>query len=76
MLRIILKECHNNKTNSFLFFVDITKSFGVIPITYIWSRIEELEIPFKLRVVMIGCMMMLFPCLGTLRVGLKKLIVI
>jgi len=54
MLRIIAKECHNNKTNLLLFVSLALKSFDTVPRTSLFNILEELKVPFKLRVVAIG----------------------
>jgi hypothetical protein len=51
MLRIIVEECHNNKTNLLCCFIDFRKYFDTVPRTNLWNRLEELKVPFKLRVV-------------------------
>jgi hypothetical protein len=50
-LRIIVEECHNNKTNLLCCFIDFRKSFDTVPRTNLWNRLEELKVPSKLRAV-------------------------
>jgi hypothetical protein len=50
MLKIIVKECGNNKTNFLCCFVDF-KFFDIVPMTNLWNRLEEVKVPFKMRVV-------------------------
>jgi hypothetical protein len=52
-LRIIAKECHNNKTNLLCCFVDFRKYFDIVPRTNLWNRLEEIKVPFELRVVVV-----------------------
>ena len=52
ILRIILEECHNDKSNLFCFFVEFRKAFDTIPRNNLWNRLEELKVPFKLRVLL------------------------
>ena len=52
-LRIITEECHNNKSDLFCCFVDFIKAFGTVPRINLWNRLEELKVPFELRVVAI-----------------------
>lgn len=49
MLRIIVEECRNDKSNIFCFFVDFRKAFNIVPRNNLWNRLEELKVPFKLR---------------------------
>ena len=48
-LRIIVEECHNNKSGLFCCFVDFRKSFDTMPRNNLWNRLEELKAPFELR---------------------------
>jgi hypothetical protein len=52
-LRIIAEECHNNKTNLLCCFIDFRKYFDTVPRTNLWDRLEEIKVPFELRVVAI-----------------------
>ena len=52
-LRIIVVECRNDKSNLFCFFVDFRKDFDTVPSNNLWNRLEEVKVPFKLRVVAI-----------------------
>ena len=52
-LRIVAKECHNNKSHLFCFFMDFIKSFDIVPRNNLWNRLEDLKFPFDLRVVVI-----------------------
>jgi hypothetical protein len=51
VLRIIVEECHNNKTNLLCFFIDFKKDFDTMPRSNLWNMLEELKVPFELRVV-------------------------
>jgi hypothetical protein len=51
--RIIAEEFHNTKTNIFCCFVDFRKSFDTVPRKNLWDRLEEIKVPFELRVVAI-----------------------
>ena len=48
-LRIIVEECHNNKSDIFFCFLDFRKTFGKAPRNNLWNRLEELKVPFELR---------------------------
>ena len=48
-LRIIAKECRNNKYNLFCCFVYFRKYFDTVPRNNLWNRLEELKVPFELR---------------------------
>ena len=52
-LGIIIEECHNNKSDLFCCFVDFRKSFDTMPRNNPWNRLEELKVPFELRVAAI-----------------------
>ena len=52
-LRIIAGEFHNNKSGLFCCFVDFRKAFDTVPRNNLWYRLEELKVPFELRVVTI-----------------------
>ena len=49
VLRIIVEECRNDKSNLFCFFVDFRKAFNMVPRNNLWNRLEELNFPFELR---------------------------
>jgi hypothetical protein len=51
--RIIAEEFCNTKTNLFCCFVDFRKYFDTVPRKNLWDRLEEIKVPFKLRVVAI-----------------------
>ena len=44
---------HNDKSNLFCFFMDFRKAFDTVPRNNLWNRLEELKVPFELRVVAI-----------------------
>ena len=48
-LRIIVEECHNDKSNLFCCFVEFRKDFDTVPRNNLWIRLEELKVPFELR---------------------------
>ena len=52
-LRIIVEECRNNKSDLFCCFVDFIKTSDTMLINNLWNRLEELKVPFELRVVTI-----------------------
>ena len=52
-LRIIMEECRNDKSNLFCCFVDFRKDFDTVPRNNLWNRLEELKVPFELRVATI-----------------------
>ena len=52
-LRIIVEECHNDKSSLFCFFVDYRKDFDMLPRNILWNILEELKFPFELRVAAI-----------------------
>ena len=52
--RIIVEECRNDKSSIFCCFVDFIKGFKTIPRNNLWNRLEELKVPFGLRVVAIS----------------------
>eukprot|EP00253_Pinus_taeda_P016131 PITA_16131 len=52
-LRIIMEECRNDKSNLFCCFVDFKKDFDTVPRNNLWNRLEELKVPFELRVATI-----------------------
>jgi hypothetical protein len=54
MLKIIVKECHNNKTNILCCFLDFRKTFDIVPRTNLWNILEEIKIPFELRAIVIS----------------------
>ena len=49
-LRIIVEDCCNDKSNLFCCFVDFRKAFDTVPRNNLWNRLEELKVPFELRV--------------------------
>ena len=49
MLRIIVEECRNDKSNLFCCFVDFRKAFDTVPRNNLWNILEELNVPFELR---------------------------
>jgi hypothetical protein len=51
MLRIIVEECWNNKTNLLCCFINLRKYFDTILRTNLWNKLEEVKVPFELRVV-------------------------
>ena len=53
MLRIIVEECRNDKSNLFCCFVDFRNDFYTIPRNNLWNRLEKLKVPFDLRVAAI-----------------------
>jgi hypothetical protein len=50
---IIAKEFHNTKTNPFCCFLDFRKYFDTVPRKNLWNKLEEIKVPFELRVVAI-----------------------
>jgi hypothetical protein len=52
-LRIIAEEFCNTKTNILCCFVDFRKAFDTVPRKILWDRLEEIKVPFKLRVIAI-----------------------
>ena len=48
-LRIIVEECCNDESNLFFCFVDFRKDFDTVPRNNLWNRLEEINVPFKLR---------------------------
>ena len=50
---ILIEKCHNNKAGLFCFFVDFRKDFDTLPRNNMWNRLEELKVPFELRVATI-----------------------
>jgi hypothetical protein len=53
ILRIIVDECLNNKTNLLCCFVDFGKKIGRVSMTNLWNRLEEIRVPFKLGDTMV-----------------------
>ena len=49
VMRIVVEECRNDKTNLFCFFVEFRKDFYTIPRNNLWNRLEYLKVPFNLR---------------------------
>ena len=54
--RMMEKECRNNNYELFCCFVYFQKSFDTVTRNNLWNRLEELKVPFELRVVMISVM--------------------
>ena len=52
-LRIIANECCNNKSDLYCCFADFRKDFDTMPRNNLWNRLEELKVPFDLRVSVI-----------------------
>ena len=52
-LRITAEECRNNKADLFCCLVDFIKAFDTVPGNNPWNRLEEIKVPFELRVVML-----------------------
>jgi hypothetical protein len=53
-LRIIMDECHNNKTNLLCWFVYFRKYFDIVPKTNLfYNRLEKIKFHFKLRFIVI-----------------------
>jgi hypothetical protein len=50
-LKIIVEECCNNKTDLMCCLVDFRKCFDTVHRTNLWNRMEEIKVPFELRVV-------------------------
>ena len=48
-LRIIVEECHNNKSSLFCCFVDFRNDFDTKPRNNPWNMLEELKVPLDLR---------------------------
>ena len=48
MLRIIVEECRNDKSNLFYCFVDFGNAFDTVPRNNLWNRLEEINVPFEL----------------------------
>jgi hypothetical protein len=44
--------CHNNKSNHLCCFVEFIKYFDIMPKTILWNKLEELNVPFELKIVM------------------------
>ena len=44
MLRTIVEECRDDKSNVFCFFVDFRKSFDIVPRNNLCNRLEELKV--------------------------------
>jgi hypothetical protein len=53
MLRIILEECRNDKTNLLCCFIDFRKDFDTIPRTSRSNRLKELKVPSRLRAIVV-----------------------
>ena len=52
MLRIIVEECHNDKSNLFCCFVEFRKAFDTVPRNNLWNILEELKVPFELILIL------------------------
>jgi hypothetical protein len=50
-LRIIVEKCFNNKIDLLCCFIDLRKSFHMVPKTNLWNRLEELKVTFELRAI-------------------------
>jgi hypothetical protein len=48
--RLIAEEFRNTKTNLFCCLVDFRKSFEMVPRKNLWNRLEEIKVPFEMRV--------------------------
>ena len=48
-----MEECRNDKANLFYFFVDFRNDFDIVPRNNLWNMLEELKVPFELRVASI-----------------------
>jgi len=53
MLRIIVEECPNDKSNLFCCFMVFRKAFDTVPINKLWNILEELKVPIELRAITI-----------------------
>ena len=53
MIRIIVEVCRNDKSNLFCCFMEFRKDFDTVPRNNLWNRLEELRVPFELRVAAI-----------------------
>ena len=51
--RIIAEEFRNTKTIHFSCFIDFRKAFDMVPGKNLSDRLEEIKVPFELRVVAI-----------------------
>ena len=67
LLATLLRTVALKKTNILCFFVDFRKSIDIIPRTNIYNGLEEMKVPFELRITAIGLLRKLFPKLGTLK---------
>ena len=52
-LSIIAKECRDNESDLFCCFEDFRIAFDTLPRNSMWNRLEELKVPFELRVATI-----------------------
>ena len=52
-LRIIVEECHNDKSNLFCCFAYFRKDFDTVPRNNLWNKLEEIKVNFELRVTAI-----------------------
>jgi hypothetical protein len=48
---IIVEECRNDKIDLLCCFIDFRKAFDIVLKTNLWNRLEEIKVPFELRVV-------------------------
>ena len=48
-----MEECRKDKSNLFFCFADFRKDFDTVPRNNLWNRLEELNVPFELRVAAI-----------------------
>jgi len=48
-----MEECRNEKSNLLCCFVDFRKAFNMVPRNNLWNRLEELNVPFELRIAAI-----------------------
>ena len=53
MLRIIVEEFCNDKSNPLCCFVDFGKDFDTVPRNNLWNRLEELNVHFEQRMAAI-----------------------
>jgi len=53
-LRIIAKECQNNKTNIFYCFIDFKKSFDTMPKNNLGKILKHLKVSFQCEFSIVG----------------------
>jgi hypothetical protein len=46
-LRIIVEECHNNKTNLYVVSLTLENILTQVPRTNLWNRLEEIKVPLS-----------------------------